>query len=385
MSDKPDHKSTSYSGKKPYLVHNYRTMMKKKTQEEYFFHELGKDPMSELLKPYWFDPEVPGFGWEYIMPDWQIPGFELPGDDGGGVGFGPCVMACNNVILDCAGGCTKIPCICATEPMSAHIAWDDSQGNAYIAGVGGGMVTICVKEEAAGESVGDYPTIGVKVIDGDGDPYVVTVSLVDCDPCCDDISVSGDPTVSPGATWTGTISPACSGATVVVVSNSGCTALGGVVNGAGSEVTVDVAANECGTFVVTVSDPLGGDCSTGEATVRINAEGQGGGWAQETVIWCRIEYGCSSGCGAGSRTHAACVDDSTGFKYGRGTDCASTFVEKCTRPDNSPCASGGLPPCWDFDYALCVQPYMSSCAGCDPACTNVWYDCHRCDWSCVCP
>lgn len=212
MSKRDDHKATYYSGKKPYLVHNYRTMMKKKTQEEYYFHELNVDPMSELLQPYQRHPDIPGFGWEYMAPnfDWNFPPYDYPG---WGYPDVDCQLACNDSMLDCEGGCTTIACICAVEPIIAVIAWDDTGGNAYIGGSTPSGVIVCIKDSTESGITMEYPTVGVTITDARGGEYTVRVAVVDCLQCCEPFTLTGDDTVNAGTTWVGTISPACPGAT----------------------------------------------------------------------------------------------------------------------------------------------------------------------------
>jgi hypothetical protein len=132
----------------------------------------------------------------------------------------------------------------------------------------------------------EYPAVVVRLwpdtarfLDDPG--YVdVDVAIVDCRCCCEAFTLTGNDTVNAGNTWTGTIDPACPGATATVVANSSNCTFTGVVNGAGSQVTVDVGAGDCGGFTVTVTEGSS-DCSGESASFGVRILGNGGAWANK--------------------------------------------------------------------------------------------------------
>ncbi len=384
MSERDRHKATYYSGKKPYLTHNYRTMMKKKTQEEYYFHELNVDPMSELLRPYIHDPELPGFtGYEYMEPPW---GFIIPGTPGWGWGPAPgeCGMACNDSMLDCEGGCTTVPCICASGGLSAAIAWDEG-GKGYIGGTTPVSVIVCTGD-VSGSASGEYPSMGVHIVDGAGFAQVVRVALVDCvgDECCDFI-VTGADTVNAGSQWTGTVSPSCPGATCSVVSNSGC-ALSCSISPAGSQVTVTPGGGDCGSFIVTVTDNAAGCSGSASKNVRIN----GGGASWQSIHACPPSASCSDlNCATNTGAEqniSQCIDSATGFKWGGGPICQFNTISLVCRG----CTETGCPAAAN-EYPTCIN--KQNCLerdfelNCDPGdgrehCSK--WGCNKCEWKCAC-
>jgi hypothetical protein len=228
-TSKPENKSDNtygdyWSGKKPYLVHDFRQMMKRKTQEEYFFHELTDEPMSELYKPWWQDDEViPGMGWEYMGPPVEGPPYFEP--PGGIIPGGECGFACNPSMLDCEGGCTTVVCICGVPPLNVVVLEDPTGGLISAIPIASTMVKVCLQDNP-GDIDDKYPKALIGIQDGKGRIQKVQVSLVDCKDCCDSFTFTGDATVNPNATWSGTLSPGCEYATVSVASNSGCTLTG---------------------------------------------------------------------------------------------------------------------------------------------------------------
>lgn len=396
MADDP-HKSRYYSGKKPYLVHNYRTMMKKKTAEEYYFHELNLNPMSEQLKPYFYRPEVEGFGYEGVAPPGGTP-YDPPGEDpdnpggpggedpGGG---GDCTLACNNSMLDCEGGCTTIICICGTPfegsagedslrkrgqgGLGASIKWDATGDQARITGTTINSVTVCIPDvsDQLSSSGAEYPSIGIEIVDGKLDIQIVTVWIIDCRPtvdCCDAFSLTGSNTINPGGSWIGTISPPCPGAACEVVSNSGCS-ITCIVDEAGSQVEVIPDPNDCGSFTVTVTEEgdIGDGCSAHSAskTVRINNTGQGGSWT--TVgsptnctaggTCCSVGSGSCDCAPIGGVPIGCTVDECRYNGVGVGTLCmCANDPACCTTP-------GSTRPC----QTLCPNPCGQSCGTTCPA------------------
>ncbi len=341
MSDKPDHKSTSYSGKKPYLTHNYRTMMKKKTQEEYYFHELHEDPMSELLRPYIHDPDVPGFGWEYMGPgwwDWPPFGYPGPGSGPGGGGgvspyddddglpgqehcdsckiVGPASVECGDAWIG-----QIIPSQCAGF-IAFGLGVEDGESFETVA-TSAGAIVVAVPASASSATL---------LICSSGGLHGVTCCIevaIDC--CCTQFSLTGAGTVNAGSTWTGTISPACPSAECSVVSNSGCS-LSCTLNEAGSQVQVGTAGGDCGGFTVTVTDPRAGCSITDSKFVTIN----GGSWEFDISSSGLGMNGCTS-CGSGGGIAYYGTSCYIGeYWYGGfdpvDDDCSGTTTAQCKGP-----------------------------------------------------
>jgi hypothetical protein len=403
MSDKPDHKSTSYSGKKPYLTHNYRTMMKKKTQEEYYFHELHEDPMSELLRPYLNDPDLPGFtGWEYMGPSWwDWPPFIYPG--GGGPGAGGVGPYDDEDGLPPGGHCTECVLV-GPASVECGSAWIGQVIPSQCAGFIVFAVGLGESEsfEAAGNSAGvivvavpDDTSETAMLVCSSGGIHGVTCCMevaIECITCCEEIDLTGSATQGVGTTWTGVISPACPDAECEVTSNSGCTLSCGV-NEAGSEVTVAVGGGHCGSFTVTVTGPgSGGSCSENSDSVTVKITGNGGDWKLLTVNGPGV-VGCNVGicCGCSyNNIYAPCI--SGGFKYGTGQDpftgdnaCRDVWSRQCKGERNESCGpSNSAPPC-DTNKS-CAADAHPQCGKCDVdggcCCMNHSY--WKCEWKCAC-
>lgn len=358
-------------------------------------YKFRAHPLSELNYEFPGYPRIPvGAGGDFPpWPDW---------------GYGiPCPLACNPSMLDCDGGCTFIACICGTPPLFAKIAWDDG-GQAAIAGTTPTGVKVCTGDANA-TAVGEYPTVGVEIHDGKGDKYVVEVALVDCEGCCPDSGLSGPATVNPDAAWVGTVSEPCPGGTCEAVSNSGC-AFPCAVNSLGTQVTVAVGADDCGSFTVTLTDSC--EENSWSAEVRINNTGQGGEWVKETSFWC---WGttCGDYCVACklSTPVPECdfqppaseqppwemgpvVDEQ--YKYGLDVDvgsdpCEEPLTYECNYNTNGELACDGEPPNAPAKKAVaaaCIDPGCDCDTG-EPQCdgtpsNDYYYFCSRCEWECTC-
>lgn len=406
MSKKDDHKATYYSGKKPYLTHNYRTMMKKKTQEEYYFHELHEDPMSEMLKPYWRDPELPGFGWEYMGPGWwEYPPFSYPGGGGFGAGgdTGPyddddglpptehcteCVIAgpgsieCGNAWMG-----QVIPSQCAGF-LTFALGLDGTSFETAV--TGGGFIVVAVPDDTAETGM---------LVCSSGGIHGVTCCLevgIECCADCVEFTLSGTGSIAAGANWVGTISPACPQlatdcSEVSVVSNSGCTGFGCSINEAGSELTISGTGGKCGQVTVTITYTPGGTCEQRVASDAFRITGAGD-WVIQTTDGggpaCQ-EGGC--GCGCGITQHAKCISEP--LRYG--ANCRPfTFADCCYLGWSQQCKGANPPGCTDSNAGPpCGATVSCASAGCtcDGAPCNVGGGCccsrHAfwiCEWECEC-
>lgn len=413
MADvKPDQKATYYSGKKPYLTHNYRTMMKKKTQEEYYFHELHQDPMSNLLKPYHHHPEIPGFGWEYMAPDydWGWPPWDYPGPGPGGGGRGPYD---DDDGIPPGEGCTECKIVGPTS-VECGSAWIGqiipSECAGFIAfgmGLEDGETfeTVATSTGAIVVAVPEDATSPTLFVCSSGGLHGVTCCLeveIECDvepDCCEDFSLTGPGSIAAGANWVGVISPACPELAencdeVAVVSNSGCTGLGCSISASGAQLTISGTSGKCGSVTVTITyDQPGEECDTdpivASATFRITGAGD---WVIQTTDGggpaCQ-EGGC--GCGCGISSFGNCILEP--LKYGSacrpftGADC-------CWQGWSQQCKGANPPGCSDSNSGAPCGPTVSCASAgctCDGSPCNVGGGCccsrHAfwiCEWECTC-
>lgn len=386
MSEKDKHKATYYSGKKPYLTHNYRTMMKKKTQEEYYFHELHEDPMSELLKPYLNDPELPGFtGYEYMGPIWwEWPPFDYPGaGTGGGVGpyddddglpdqkhcdscviVGPESVSCGEPWVG-----QVIPSQCAGF-ITFAVGLDDSEE--FPTAVTDAGVIVVTPPSTTTET-----SMLVCSSGGQGGVTCCLEVIVDC--CCLDFTLTGDDTVNPSATWTGTIDPACPGATCEVTSNSGCT-LSCAVNEEGTQVTVTPGAEDCGSFTVTVNGLCDESASFG---VRINNVGQS---AEHRGTWQTVAS-CTQGdfaadcelCRSSVVVNYNCKPSGQYYKWAWSQWCC--YTNKAGLPCESDCLDEECPAKDCSPPACCTTCTCTGSCICDSLVYLSWT---QTEWKCDC-
>lgn len=260
--------------------------------------DMQQEEYSELQKPYAYDEDIPD---DYSYWEWtENPPPELP--PGGDIIFGdpdPTNNPCNTegdckwaaiigpAMLDCGDlglymqahvwiGCEVAPWFAAfgSWGLDSH-----DPENVYLAS--SGPISASVKVE-------DGASSGTSVLYYYGPGCTASMEIqVICSGCCEDLTISGDETVNQGATWTGTITPACPGASCQVSSNSGCD-LSCNVNEEGSQVTVGVGGSDCGSFMVTVTDEKGGCSESDSFSVRINS----GGWTYCSATG----YDCWSSC-----------------------------------------------------------------------------------------
>ena len=387
-----DKRKSKYSWKAPWAFNSFHKMRRTLT-ERYVYKKLGVlERHSSFKKPYrQRSPHKLG-ELDYSYRDQSgNPGTGGPPPPG----FGGCAdapMVCLGGMLDCEqGGCDLIACICGAPPYNVSILSDPTEQAWTEPGF---FPKVCVPEGMKLDL--EHGEIIARVTDANGQSFVTTHSLVDCAQCCDPFVLGGDDNKDPNSTWTGTITPACEGATVVVTSNSGCT-LSGTVASDGATVSVPIGALDCGAFTVTVSfNESGCDVQSASITVRINDTGANGGdWALDTVIWCRVQSGCGGHdctCAGGDcvgvpHNHAACIDGE--YRYGLGNAapnlCTLLYKEYCSRinaGDNFDCE--GKPPCLDTTHYDCTTNCTCPACGGAPAANDWYWDCHRCVWECAC-
>jgi hypothetical protein len=266
-------------------------------------------------------------------------------------------------------GCTVAPW------WAAFGSWElesSQEGGKVILHAGLVIARIEVAEDADPETI----TLTYRGVDNCVDS--MSIQITTCDPCfsCEEFTLAGDDTVNQDSTWTGTISPACPTAVCEVSSNSGCDPFTCGINGPGSQVTVDVGPDECGSFTVTVRD--GEDCEDTTATksVRINA----GSWV--TILTSACTAGCLNTCFPSDGSGPACV---TGiYKYGRrggGINCRDGHHISCHGPPSI---------CWNQDNCDwgCLSPGAGYCphVPCEgPAYGYLTHhDAAKCEWKCTC-
>lgn len=329
-------------------------------------YKYQSHPIAELTYEYpgypqW--PIPPGSG---SYPDWP-PG---PNPD--------CEFACNPSMLDCSGGCTQVSCICG--PIAQATVESDPTGSAQVS-IYGNYAVVCINDSNCDVgSSNEYPYILLKLTSVVGEIRTVEVAVVDCRCCCEEFTLTGDDTVGNGlgATWTGTISPACPGATAEVTSNSGCD-LTAIVNGAGSQVLVNTTG-ACGQMIVTVTGPDGNCTAYSDSKgVRI----AGGSWGNWTLC-CQVGDLCDTCCGSDwlcnlcgegwTYTAAQIIETEDGQFYRLGE--GGVGDPTCAGPTGSrPCDSSG-------EYRSCA-PIGATGDPCEE--NNVYtYNYSSCDWSCEC-
>jgi hypothetical protein len=378
---------------KPYIFEgrDYLDARKINSWEDLVAQYPGVDiPRSELNKPYARE--------NYQADEWSWPGWEpppiywpewppqYPNPPGGGnpceaedeckyLGIvGPTVVECDaevwfkNVLV--WEGCTL-------PPGTLMVGWSASCGEIRAVGVGarwrapeccdGTVCEICAS--------------------GPGCQACIEVTL-DCVSCCEELEITGDATVNPGATWTGTIIGAgkcCTELDLQVTSNSGCT-IGGAMDEFCTEVAVGVGADDCGGFTVTITD-LTENCSASASfSVRINNTGQGGSWTAGAQ--CSIN---PPGCNA----------PFTGACYNHGVGINGNCIIGLSKwvYHYQPCSTNleGWMPC---GTGCQVEHCPTSCAGATCSgvpyntrpcpCTGAgyqgwWWDSRVDTWECVCP
>jgi hypothetical protein len=231
-------------------------------------------------------------------------------------------------------------------------------------------------------------------------PYGCSDSLqviVSCDECCEEFTLTGNSTVNNGELWTGTISPACPGVECNVTSNSGCS-IGCSVNDAGSQVLVTPSPGTCGSFTVTVTDAGEGcDPNSANKVVRINDQGQGGTWEEVTSSGDPQCGGpCSTGCGLWYG--GPCIDNGTGYKYGRFSsdngNCFFKYYRSCIgcrhRVGGGDCPEqevGNKPACTGMNSCVADGIQSGGCggtAGPHRDCTCSKWVSQTCEWKCEC-
>lgn len=391
---------------KPYLLGemDYLKTYKIKTWEDGDPTRQDDSEYSEFQKPYHYDEDEPEdyawWEWTWPNPTWPpIPPVTTPD-----VPVGPCSVDEDCVFAKIIGsgtmqcgqcrmysqfhyyiGCTSAPW------WAAFGSWKLTGGNGdcHIQSQGPVMATVCCSSVASTQTI----TLTYEGPLGCVDSMNIVVT---CEECCEEFTLTGNNTVNPGATWTGTISPACPSAECSVVSNSGCT-LTCTVNGTGSQVTVTPGGSDCGSFTVTVTDASVGEECTSEATkeVRINNTGQGGSWDVESEGRHSCPGACTYVCD--DEFYSACIVGQYKWsRYGTGT-CADSLWRRCRGcdwygcPENSNFASvTGCTCCVGDDsggpIATCTTDGIVGGGG---VCTGELCRCSlfewaRCEWTCSC-
>jgi len=387
-----DKRKSRYSWKTPWAFNSFHRMRRTLT-ERYVYKKLGiTEKHSTWKKPYYGRSPHKLGEWDFSFPGLYPPGGGGKGKKPGGGGIG---MGCNGHILTCTGDtrCAEPTCIGAQGAISVAIV-DDPTGAGYVDGT-----AVCL--DSSVEIVGtNWITVLITDDAGNKSQAVYTVPT-DCE-CCEDFTLTGAGTQNPDSTWTGTIDPPCPEATAKAVSNSGgaCN-FSANVSGDGSQVTVVLGTDDCGTFVVTVTFGSG-DCEefTASFGVRINDLGA----PQNPGYWNRVigtpvpvsDVDCDTchQCGAGTNTTSipACIEATSGYRYGTGATCSGSLDAQCWGeevPDGCSGGSDNVPaPCMVAEGGLsCTEEYGALGIACEIGghshncpCSNWSYS--ECEWEC---
>lgn len=395
MSSDPKPLSKPWMATEMPFLQQYR----QKTFEDGNEETGGYAKYSELQRPYLYDENVPPeyIWWEFIWPDINFPDIPTTPD----TPINDCTVDedCQFAKIIGSGemqcgqcktfsqfhywvGCTIAPWWAAFGSWKLEGSPD---GECKLISSGPVMATVCCSDVAATQTL-------TLIYEG---PLSCVDSLeivATCDEeCCSEFEISGLGTVNAGSDWTGTISPACPGATCEVTSNSGCTGLTCEVNGAGSSVTVSGTTGKCGSFTVTVTDG-GAECGINTASIDVRIIGGAGGWTiidYQNGFTCQTTAQCNTGCGG-----FTCAVQIVGkYRYGNGDECSSTYslfcegtiCDGCVEQDATPdgtrfegctcqdCADRGI-QAWDSG---CSPPQTSYCK-----CSS--WSFRTCEWDCSC-
>lgn len=192
------------------------------------------------------------------------------------------------------------------------------------------IATVCCDSGAVGQFTVTYQG----VLDCVGSKTV----LVGCGECCEDMELTGADTVTSGESWVGTISTPCPSLTCSVVSNSGCT-IGCLLNEAGSQVTVATDAGDCGSFTVTVSQDIGGDCPsvTSSKVVRLSE----GNWNSCNTLTFGGTHVCYGNAWTGGMYRATVDCGTGGWGFINARDCDSNIIHQFTYEEDCCDGCGG--------------------------------------------
>lgn len=242
---------------------------------------------------------------------------------------------------------------------------DSADDECFLLFSGPVMATVCCSSVAATQTL----TLSYQ---GPLNCYGSVEIIVECGECCAEFTLSGASTVAPGSTWTGTISPACPGASCTVISNSGCS-LDCTVNEAGSQVTVDTDAGDCGGFTIIVTDETTGECTANSDSMFVKITG--GVWTHDQSSSDLGLRGCDTGTCPGQGGNTAKYNDfcySGAYKYGGwevvGLACEGNWGYWCYGTGECS-ADGSQPPC------------MSKSDTCGDCIAWSWW---RCVYECSC-
>lgn len=209
------------------------------------------------------------------------------------------------------GECQSYTHIHVWESCPGDLPYEAAFGGWFLSGGNGkcylipGLVIarVCCDDDAGDQQL-------VLYWDGIGCSAEYPITVKDCVECpCEPFTISGSGTATTNSTWTGTVDPACPGATCEIIPGgggditdySGCT-----LNEAGDEVQVSIAGGACGTFTVSM---VGCNDISSSTVVRIT---DGGGWG-DSVDSC--DQGDDCGISPGTCSNLAetyCVADANG-------------------------------------------------------------------------
>lgn len=266
---------------------------------------------SEFHKPYKW-PDSPGHpSWEWvwpIIPDIDPTCMEL--------GNCPCIGDCNpdtcNPLVENCGGCTMDDTCHFCGVIGPGLV---ECGEKYIfttsyflEGCQILLDFLVVWKPGAGEmlGIGAYATWKAPDDCEPGEKFDICVGCplgcngcrtVTCTCCCecpeDGCELTGSDTVAPGGTWVGTLDPCCKSWSKPTIDsrigNDDPSSTSGTISSDGCTVTVQVAADACGSFTVSLSDDCG---NTASKEVRVTS----GLWVScsNSIIGCNVGYSCTS-------------------------------------------------------------------------------------------
>lgn len=387
--------SDEFSQKRPYLAQSFRQMIKSSSHDQHFNTEGQAEPWSELHRPYLPEfQDMPSRGWEdwappsYTIPgwtEWEFPGLDLgdwdigDGQLGSGLGGGaggptmpkipeeePDPSLCPSVNVQ---GKASVFCgqvwVGEVTPSTKCVNWCKVIGIDASCFVVPGAVVVVVPNDVVGNF---HVCVNSGYTEDTRRTRIYCSNEVEVQCCCEEFELTGNNTAGQNDTWTGTITPACPGATCDVTAGGGgddedysCE-----VSEDGSEVYVTTSSDACAYFTVTVTAPSrGGNCTqyTASKGVRISAGSQ---WCSLCgvgpdcgTVWC-TDTGVFIICGEG---------DEGPIAVGGNVACSSTTTKLCA--DSAAC-----------DYGECCTGASCSCPGYPQADKPCWSLYVIYEWQC---